>query len=89
MKTPIDPHAPAFLSAEKTIVDPYFVKDDGSQVMKTVTTRGLTIRAEFASRIMAGMLADPERQGCAREFAGWAVECADALIHELNREEKP
>ena len=50
---------------------------------------GLTIRAEIASRVMAGLVCNGNlmqpRVATARE----SILYADALIAELNREEKP
>jgi hypothetical protein len=52
--------------------------------MGEVVTPGLSIRAEIASRCLAGLLADPERNSPASSYAKDAVQLADALIAELN-----
>jgi hypothetical protein len=49
---------------------------------------GLTKREYFALHIMAGMCADPSRSGPVILFASFAVDAADVLIYELNKERK-
>ena len=71
----IDPNAPAFPVPDSHHAD--------GQV--EFGFNGLTIRAEIASRIMAGFAADAEMTGSKEEVASVAVEWADALIAELNK----
>ena len=50
---------------------------------------GLTIRAEFAKAAMQALLCSPrDSQFSYQVIAASAVVCADALITELNKEEK-
>lgn len=49
---------------------------------------GLTIREHFAALAMQGLLSNPNHSGVAYE-AIIAVEAADALIAELNKETQP
>jgi hypothetical protein len=77
----INPDAPAFPQAafttnnnEVVIVSHYF-KDNA----------GLTIRAEIASRVLAGFAAGPDTGGTIEQIAEYAVKWADALINELNK----
>ena len=46
-------------------------------------------RERIATAAMAGMLADPERHGSPKDFAKYALQHADALIAELDKEVKP
>jgi hypothetical protein len=48
---------------------------------------GMTIRTEIASRILAGFMASQIYRGSPEETACAAIECADALIAELNKEQ--
>ena len=47
---------------------------------------GLTIRAEIAARIMAGLYSDVAIAGTHKGLAENAVQAADALIAALNQE---
>jgi len=47
----------------------------------------MTIRTEIASRILAGFMASQIYRGSPEETACAAIECADALIAELNKEQ--
>ena len=46
-------------------------------------------RERIATACMAGMLGDSERGGCFEDFAEDAVNCADALIAELDKGVQP
>lgn len=46
----------------------------------------MTVRAEIASRAMAGLLADPNCSAFPDKVAKAAVDYADALIEELNKD---
>ena len=46
-------------------------------------------RERIATAALAGMLADPARDGNPKDFAKYALEYADALIAELDKEVKP
>ena len=47
-------------------------------------------RERIATAAMAGMLADPTNNTCpAGLYATWAIELADALIAELDKEVQP
>lgn len=74
----LDPNAPAFLN----ILD---AQQDGGHT-NFEGPRGLTIRAEIASRIMAGMVANPRFDSDIETISSDAVRCADALIEELNKD---
>ena len=66
----IDPNAPAY---------PY-TQNYGH----TIVAKGLNIRAEIASRLLAGLYASPESPD--QDIAvRWAISGADALIAELNK----
>lgn len=78
----IDPNAPAYPNTT--------ARDTGSKIVHDVTG-GLTIRAEIASRIMAGMMANPglkesplSGQKLRTKIAEASVEMADALLTTLN-----
>lgn len=47
---------------------------------------GMTLRDYFAAAALQGMLADPQREGLADDYAKHAYLCADAMIKA--REEK-
>lgn len=67
----INPHSPAF------------VHDAGKPWPEN--TSGMTVRAEIASRIMAGMMSHPHRGDYNDwDLASLAVSAADALINKLN-----
>ncbi len=46
----------------------------------------MTIRAQMAAMICAGLAANPSRGGLPQVFAQDAARLADALIEELNKE---
>lgn len=70
----IDPNAPAF---------PLDYCPEG---MTWNQVRGLTIRAEIAARVLAGMVDMTGDAMHASTYAEASVKLADALIAELNRE---
>lgn len=74
----IDPNAPAFPVKGTVQGSPY-------------STDGLTIRAEIASRLMAGLLANTQawEEMSSDSFVNGSVEFADRLIARLNREVTP
>lgn len=83
----IDPNAPA---APGSYV-PFPREDDDSLLVQqgeSIRGTGITIRAEIASRIMAGFAANPQswQADNALRRANLAVEEADALIARLNNE---
>lgn len=82
----IDPNAPAYPAKtwKQFELDGIPVIGDWREHLHP----GLTIRAEIASRLMAGMMSDPERYGDIHEFAKWGIEGADALIKALNKTSK-
>ena len=45
-----------------------------------------SLRNQAAIAAMQGLLANPSRTGCFRDYAETAIECADALIEELKKE---
>lgn len=50
---------------------------------------GRTKREYFAGLAMQGLLADQSRTLFPAQYAEMAVECADALLAELAKEQKP
>lgn len=70
----LEPHAPAYPFHDKF--------EDGSI---SGHSYGISIRAEIASRIMAGMYTVSENNFHHVEYAREAVKAADALIEELNK----
>lgn len=75
MSMKIDPNGPAFPALFQT---------------SPAGDNGLTIRAEIASRCLAGMLADGEqkwREGEWTYYINDAILFADTLIAKLNEEE--
>lgn len=48
-------------------------------------SKGITIRAEIASRVLTGIYSDPSFAGSHEGAAACAVCAADALIAELNK----
>ncbi len=73
----IDPNKPAYPTTSSLMNSGF------PDVIVKETTGGMTIRAEIASRIMAGMVSDggffPD------EAAANSIEFADALIKALNK----
>ena len=62
--------------------------DGNSSAYPTRTEGGMTIRAQMAAMICAGMCADPNLRGTFEEVAKVATTQADALIAELNKTEE-
>lgn len=46
-------------------------------------------RERIATAALQGILLDPERRGSPKDFAKYALQYADALIAELDKEVKP
>lgn len=46
-------------------------------------------RERIATAALQAILSDPERRGSPKDFAGYALQYADALIAELDKEVKP
>lgn len=83
----LDPNAPAFpIASQIHTHDSYSGRREPTQ---EEFTPGLTIRAEIASRVLAGFAGDDQWNICKPQaIADCAVQWADALIAALN-EEKP
>jgi len=76
----IDPNSPAFPVVHAIVPRP------GSYTTTPPAQPGLSIRAEIASRIMAGFAADPKTENIPlKTLTKNAVVWADALIEELNK----
>ena len=64
---------------------------DGQGNPREAMSYGLTKREYFAAMSMQGMLANPDlatETFKEKLIAAWSVDCADALIAELNKELK-
>ena len=79
----IDPNAPAHVPVET-------VERNNHGDYRIIFTSGMTIRAEIASRLLAGIISSPKlNTDDMTVLAADSVAFADALIAELNREEQP
>lgn len=78
----IDPNEPAFPGGISATAK---ATDDAPP-----TQAGISIRAYLAAKAMQGILAGEGGNDIKTKLlASWSVECADALIAELNKEATP
>lgn len=70
-------------------VSPTIYADMGNNGQREIfcDNQGLTKREYTAIKIMAALISEPSLKGNKKEFAIQAIECADALLAELEKSE--